>query len=96
MDKLQPLHLFTDAPWQQCLESFLDDLARRESHTTVVDRRTTLKSFFTPDRAPAAVLREEVEAFCRQTPSYHGGIWQGFLPGAAIWTAKISNPRENW
>ncbi len=74
MDKLQPLHLFTDAPWQQCLESFLDDLARRESHTTVVDRRTTLKSFFTPDRAPAAVLREEVEAFCRQTPSYHGAV----------------------
>ncbi len=73
-DILQPLHLFDDQRWQACLESFLDDVSRRESHTTLVDHRTTLKSFFTPDRDPAAVSCKEVEAFCKQTPSYHGPV----------------------
>src|SRR6266702_7794627 len=71
MDKLTPLFLFADERWQQCLESFLDDVSRRESHTKLIDCRTTLKSFFTPDRDPAAVLREDVETFCRGG-SYHG------------------------
>jgi integrase len=71
MDELQPLLLFTDQRWQACLETFLDDLTRRESHTKLIDCRTTLKSFFTQDRDRAAVLREDVETFCR-SGSYHG------------------------
>ncbi len=73
MDKLQPLLLFTDEAWQQCLESFLDTLSRQEAHTRLVDYRTTLRQFFTQERNPADVSMEEVEAFCRQL-SYHGPV----------------------
>ncbi|MFL5591027.1 MAG: tyrosine-type recombinase/integrase [Ktedonobacteraceae bacterium] len=71
MDKLETLRLFPNERWQQCLESFLDTLSRQVSHTSLVDHRATLKSFFTPDRDPAAVLRKDVETFCRGG-SYHG------------------------
>ena len=69
VDKLQPLFLFSDPCWQRCLESFLDDLARCESRTTVVDYRTTLRLFF-QGRAPEAVDHEAIETFCRRPTIY--------------------------
>src|SRR4051812_40185702 len=69
VDKLQPLFLFDDQRWQACLESFLDDLARRESRTTVVDYRTTLRLFF-QGRDPEAVDHEAIETFCRRPTIY--------------------------
>jgi site-specific recombinase XerD len=72
MDKLQPLHLFTDEHWQQCLTAFLDTLSEQESHTRLIDSRTTLAHFF-QDRNPEAVSREDLEVWCR-SESYHGAV----------------------
>src|SRR5712691_5095203 len=73
MDKLETLRLFSDQRWQQCLTAFLDTLSEQESHTRLIDSRTTLAHFF-QDRNPETVSREDVEVWCRQTPSYHGPV----------------------
>jgi site-specific recombinase XerD len=70
VDTLQPLLLFSAGHWQACLESFLDSVSKLESHTALVDCRTTLRLFF-QDRNPETVLMADIEAFCRAT-SYHG------------------------
>src|SRR5947208_6242055 len=70
MDSLQPLVLFSDHRWQACLESFLDDVSQRESHSTLVDYRTALRLFFTQYRNPEAVDHEAIETFCRRPTLY--------------------------
>ncbi len=75
MDTLQPLHLFDDPTWQMCLESFFEDLARRETHAAYIDHRTILRQFFL-GQDPAAISREIVTLFCNSDtihgkPNYH-------------------------
>src|SRR2546421_2032933 len=67
--------IFDDPTWQMCLETFFDDLSRRETHAAFIDHRTILRQFFL-GRDPLTVSRDIVNRFCTSDtihgkPNYH-------------------------
>jgi len=62
--------LFSNPAWQECFEQFFESLP---SHAEQIAHLRRLAPFF-QDHDPEVVTQDDVEAYCRETISYHGKV----------------------